>query len=88
MKKFILPFLMVVLCLFTSCGEIGMGKALDLEAPVITITSPERLSNQKLEFKITGTCSDNIGVTSVVITISPSSPSATGFPVTGSIISM
>ncbi len=67
MKKFILPLLMVVITLVASC-TIGMGTALDLEAPVLTITSPSKLSYQKLEFDMTGTCSDNIGVTNVMIT--------------------
>ena len=68
-KSILLSVGVLLLCflgLFTSC-EIGMGNSLDLEAPVITITSPEKLSYQKLDFTMTGTCYDNIEVTSVVI---------------------
>ena len=54
-------------CIFTSC-EVGMGEAVDLEAPVLTITSPEKFSYQQLAFTITGTCTDNVRVDRVVIT--------------------
>ena len=45
-----------------------MGEAVDLEAPVLTITSPEKFSYQQLAFTITGTCTDNVRVDRVVIT--------------------
>lgn len=71
MKKFFLPFLFLfsLLGLFTACEvEVGMGEALDLEAPVCTVTSPQTLSNVHKSFRMAGTCSDNIGVTAVEIT--------------------
>lgn len=57
---------LMVVSAFVGC-ETGLGQALDLEAPVITVTSPETLSNVHKAFTITGTCSDNIGVTRVYI---------------------
>lgn len=57
---------LMVVSAFVGC-ETGLGQALDLEAPVITVTSPETLSNVHKAFTMTGTCSDNIGVTSVYI---------------------
>ena len=66
MKK-LLPFLML-LSLFLCTCTTGLGEEIDLEAPVIRITSPEKLTFQRLDFTITGTCSDNIAVTSVVVT--------------------
>ncbi|MBR5400982.1 MAG: hypothetical protein IK102_04140 [Treponema sp.] len=45
-----------------------MGDAVDLEAPVITITSPAKFSYQKLKFSLTGTCTDNLLVEKVVVT--------------------
>lgn len=69
MKKSVVPFLFALVCifsLFTSC-ETGMGKSVDLEAPVLEIVSPEQNSYSKLSFDIIGKCSDNIKVTEVVI---------------------
>ncbi|MBR5645402.1 MAG: hypothetical protein IKX23_02025 [Treponema sp.] len=51
---------------FTGC-ETGLGEEIDLEAPVLTITSPEKFSYQPLNFILRGTCSDNKGVTKVVV---------------------
>jgi len=56
-----------LLLIFSSC-TIGMGEEVDLEAPVLTITSPQKFSYQKnLSFTLEGTCTDNKGITSVVI---------------------
>ena len=55
------------LLVFGGC-EVGMGSAVDLEAPVLTITSPEKFSYQKLKFSLTGTCTDNLKVEKVVVT--------------------
>lgn len=57
---------LMVVSAFVGC-EIGLGQALDLEAPEVTVTSPAKFSYQKLNFKFTGTCKDNIGVTNVTI---------------------
>ena len=64
-----LSILSVLACTFfaVSC-EVGMGSAVDLEAPVLTITSPEKFSYQQLTFTITGTCTDNVKVERVAIT--------------------
>lgn len=51
---------------FTSC-EIGMGQSVDLEAPEITITSPEKFSYQGLQIEFEGTCKDNVKVDKVII---------------------
>ncbi|MCR5612757.1 Ig-like domain-containing protein, partial [Treponema sp.] len=65
-KSFYFIAIFSLFAFFTGC-EVGMGQALDLEAPVITVTSPETLSNVHKQFTITGTCSDNIAVTAVEI---------------------
>jgi hypothetical protein len=44
-----------------------MGDIVDLEAPVITITSPTNLSYVGGEFTITGTCTDNVKVTGIEV---------------------
>ena len=51
---------------FTSC-EIGMGESVDLEAPELTITSPEANAKVGREIVLEGKCHDNIRVTEVVI---------------------
>ncbi|MBR4789939.1 MAG: chitobiase/beta-hexosaminidase C-terminal domain-containing protein [Treponema sp.] len=63
----VLSFLFVFSLVFTSC-EVGMGTAVDLEAPVLTITSPEKFSYQQLAFTISGTCTDNVKVERVAVT--------------------
>lgn len=51
---------------FMSC-DIGLGSALDLEAPEITIISPKSGENLPKTFTITGTCKDNVKVTRVIV---------------------
>lgn len=52
---------LLAISLFAGC-ETGLGSALDLEAPEITVTSPVTLSNVHKLVTITGTCKDNVGV--------------------------
>lgn len=67
-KSFFFSILVVALFGLISCqADVGLGTALDLEAPVIKVISPANLSNVHRTFEIKGTCSDNIGVTSVCI---------------------
>ncbi|MBP5401635.1 MAG: hypothetical protein J6Y36_00595 [Treponema sp.] len=66
MKKVFLPLLTVLFLTLTGC-EVGMGEALDLEAPEVTISTPQKFSYQPLSFSMAGTCKDNIRVESVVI---------------------
>jgi len=70
MRKTRVLFLSVLstLIFITAGCNIGMGQQIDLEAPVLTITSPANLSNVHKNVTLKGTCTDNIGVTSVVIT--------------------
>lgn len=63
----VLSFLFVFSLVFTSC-EVGMGKAVDLDAPYLTITSPEKFSYQPLVFSLKGKCTDNVRVKEVRIT--------------------
>ncbi len=61
-------FLIVSLLVFLFSGcEVGLGNAVDLEAPVITITSPLPQSNVKKNVLLQGTCTDNLRVTEVVV---------------------
>lgn len=57
----------VLSALVLSACSIGLGEEVDLEAPVITITSPENLAKVGLNFELRGTCTDNIGVTKVEV---------------------
>ncbi|MBR6060468.1 MAG: hypothetical protein IKP67_00215, partial [Spirochaetales bacterium] len=45
----------------------GAGVDPDLDAPVITITSPDNMATVGSVFMLTGTATDNVGVTSVEI---------------------
>lgn len=66
-RKLILLFsVLSFIFLYISC-TVGMGEEVDLESPVITVTSPETLSNVSKNITITGTCSDNKGVVNVQI---------------------
>lgn len=65
MKKHLFLFLIAGL-LFSACTT-GLGEEIDLEAPLLTIETPKNLSNSHKKVIISGTCSDNVGVTSVSI---------------------
>jgi len=58
--------LFLSLLILLSCN-IGMGQSLDLEPPVLTVTSHINSAKVGLEFDLAGTCRDNIGVTRVTI---------------------
>ena len=53
-----------------SC-EIGLGKAVDVSAPIVKIVSPDRADYVQKSFIIEGTSSDNIGVSSMVLQVQP-----------------
>lgn len=52
-----------------SC-EIGLGEAVDIEAPVVTVTSPEPTSAVPKEFTVEGSVSDNTAVKELTVTVS------------------
>ena len=54
--------------IFFSC-EVGLGEAVDTEAPKITIDYPESKAIVRDSFVLAGTCSDDIAVTKVVVSI-------------------
>ena len=66
MKKSLLLIVSLLSCLVLGC-EVGLGNAVDLEAPVLTITSPLPQSNVKRNVLLEGTCTDNLKVTEVVV---------------------
>lgn len=52
---------------------LGVGQALDSESPQIKVTSPENGNYvKKSDITITGTCSDNVGVTKISVSASAS----------------
>lgn len=70
MKKFILSALSVIL--FISCTSnvfTGVGTAVDVESPFLTIEEPSNFSYVSGDFIIRGTASDNVAVTKVVVRI-------------------
>lgn len=64
--SFFLSFFFLISC------EAGLGPSIDLEAPVLTITSHSNLDYEAENFLLSGTCSDNIAVTEVRVTDSES----------------
>ncbi|MCR5080537.1 MAG: hypothetical protein K6B17_04250 [Treponema sp.] len=64
MKKTFSSFLVAALTVFNfltiSC-DVGMGEAVDLEAPVLTVESPSNNAFVPRNFTIKGTAEDNIG---------------------------
>lgn len=66
-KLFYLLSLIGCFTILACNGGAGLGEAIDLESPVITVTSPEKFSYQHCSFTMKGTCTDNKGVTKVVI---------------------
>jgi len=65
--KSLLLCLVLIFVVFSSCDS-GLGPAIDLEAPVLNITSHENLDYEAALFILSGTCSDNIAVTDVIVT--------------------
>ena len=58
-----------VIFVAASC-EIGLGEAVDIEAPVVTVTSPEPTSAVPKEFTVEGSVSDNLAVKELTVTVS------------------
>lgn len=57
------------LLLVTSC-EVGLGEAVDLEAPSINIETPAPTAIVQKDLQIKGTVSDNVGVTEMTVSLS------------------
>ena len=71
MKRFSLFTILFALLsgfMFFSC-EVGLGEAVDTEAPKLTIDYPEAKAIVRDGFVLAGTCSDDIAVTKVVVSI-------------------
>lgn len=54
--------------MISSC-EIGLGEAVDIEAPVLNVTSPVPTGSVSKEFTIRGTASDNYGIKDLTVQI-------------------
>ena len=53
-----------------SC-QVGLGEIVDMQAPSVTVNSPERTGYVQQIFTITGSASDNTGVTKLILQIAP-----------------
>ena len=67
-SKFIFFLMVLSEFIFFSC-EVGLGEAVDTEAPKLTIDYPEAKAIVRDGFVLAGTCSDDIAVTKVVVSI-------------------
>ncbi len=70
-KKLSAAFFAVSLTAFTSC-VIGLGNSVDLQAPVVEITSPDYMANVSASFTAYGSAKDNTEVTKLLITFAGS----------------
>lgn len=68
--RFCGSFLIFSSLFLASCSMLspGMGVQVDLEAPVLTVTSPENISYTHKEITFRGTCTDNVKVEQITIT--------------------
>lgn len=67
--KYFLPVVFLfVLIPFISC-QVGLGSAVDTEAPTLEITYPPASSVIKGTFTLAGTCDDDKGISSISITV-------------------
>lgn len=86
MKEFLkkTAFSLVVIAsalLWTTC-DVGLGEAVDNDAPSLTVTGPAKASVWADKVTITGTCSDDKGVKSVNILLKNTSTGAS-YPYSG-----
>jgi hypothetical protein len=73
--------LILVLSACQNPSQVGLGPALDLTPPHVAFTSPNNLAYVGDNFSLAGTCSDNVSVVGITITVSPPLPSTAGMAV-------
>lgn len=66
-KKFILAVVSVVFAYALLSCEVGLGSAVDTQAPTLNVTYPATLSTVRGQFVFGGTCADDQKVTSVTV---------------------
>lgn len=66
-KKFILAFVSVVFAYALLSCDVGLGSAVDTQAPTLNVTYPATLSTVRGQFVFGGTCDDDQKVTSVTV---------------------
>ena len=66
-KKFILAFVSVVFAYALLSCDVGLGAAVDTQAPTLNVTYPATLSTVRGQFVFGGTCADDQKVTSVTV---------------------
>ena len=58
------------LFLFTSC-EVGLGEAVDMKAPSVSVSNPENTGFILRTFTVQGVATDDTGVTALTLAIEP-----------------
>lgn len=66
-KKFILAVVSVVFAYALLSCDVGLGSAVDTQAPALNVTYPATLSTVRGQFVFGGTCADDQKVTSVTV---------------------
>ena len=59
--------------LFNACGNVGLGDAVDIAVPTVEISYPPKNAIVRDMFVVSGTCEDDILVSSVEVTLTNSS---------------
>ena len=68
-NRFAITFLFAAALFSTTSCTVGLGEAVDLEAPVVEVITPEPTSSVPKEFTVSGTVKDNIGVTKLEVAV-------------------
>lgn len=68
-KKFILAVVSVVFAYALLSCDVGLGSAVDTQAPTLNVTYPATLSTVRGQFVFGGTCADDQKVTSVTVRV-------------------
>ncbi len=63
-------FISLASLLFFSACEIGLGEALDMEGPSVTLNAPNATAIVQKEFVVSGSVSDNEGVVELTVSLS------------------
>mgnify|MGYP002762469136 FL=1 len=66
-KKFLLAVVSVVFAYALLSCDVGLGAAVDTQAPTLNVTYPATLSTVRGQFVFGGTCADDQKVTSVTV---------------------
>lgn len=71
MKKILKTLVLITFGISLFSCQVGLGEIVDMQAPVVTVNTPERTSYVQRQFSIIGTASDNTGISLLELTLAP-----------------